>query len=351
MAKTTIRDSFNIQAQMAESLKEAGIDSRAALDKLMSTTSIEKILSDAPAVYNYFKLANIGLYSMIEPKDLREVRGSTPTPDQYREYFDNQLVQPTPYFNYIPIQELFSPQLLGQKAGLKPEQVEAYQMLLQGPGGNGQPATWSDMEGQGAQGGGAYYGGGSGKAMSTGGGYGGGAGKAMSTGGAPQTKNYGAPPPPPPGGGGGGYVPPPPGPGGPAGGGYSDPLQGFDPTAGTQQARSYVDANLSTDPSYGWFQQLFGRQDFVTGIYGAGAAELDRIRRARAEITAALAGADPKQVMLLNAKMQDLNTSEREITDKMMRAQHYQDEFVSLVKGMIDVQMRTTDAIVKNMRQ
>lgn len=353
MAKTTIRDSFNIQAQMQASLKEAGIENRAALDKLMSKTTIEVILRDAPAVYNYFKLANIGLWAMLEPKDLRAVRGEPQSPQEYREYFDNQNPQPTPYFNVIPYQDIFNPQALGEKAGFKPEQTEAYAQILQGSGNGGeQGATWSDVEGQGAQGGGyggGGYGGGTGKAMSTGGSYG--SGKAMSTGGSPQSKSLGAPPPPPGmGGPGGGYVPPPPMPG--AGGpGYGDPGFNYDPTAGTQQGRAYVEQNLYNDPSYGWFQQLFGRQDFVTGIYMAGASELDKIRRARAEITEALANADPKQVMLLNAKMQDISSREREITDKMMRAQHYQNEFVNLVKGMIDIQMRTTDAIVRNMRQ
>jgi hypothetical protein len=50
MAMKNIRDNFAIQNQMQETLRGAGID-QAALDKLMSTASIEKILSDVPAVY------------------------------------------------------------------------------------------------------------------------------------------------------------------------------------------------------------------------------------------------------------------------------------------------------------
>jgi len=352
--KTTVRgDSINIQAQMDQSLKEAGIENRAALDKLMATTSVEKLLSDKVAVHNYFKLANVGLYALIEPKDLREVRGATPTPDNYREYFDNQIVQPTPFFNFIPVQDLFNPQALGQKAGFKPEQVEAYSMILQGSsGGSTQAASWTDYDTQGGSSGGASgggsYGGGSGKAMSTGGGnYSGGTGKAMSTGGSPQTKSLGAPPPP-PGMGGGGYAPPPP-PGGSGGGYGSDPLQGFDPTRGTQEARGYVDANFQGDPEYGWFQMLFGRQDFVTGVYAEGAAQLDQIHRARDEITNQLANADPKQVMLLNAKMEDISSTEREVTDKMERAQHYQDELVNCIKTIFDTQAHTQDNFAKNM--
>lgn len=361
MAKTTIRDSFNIQAQMQQSLKEAGIENRAALDKLMSSTSIEKILADAPAVYNYFKLANIGLWSMIEPKDQRTVPFETPTPDQYREYFDNQTPQPTPYFNFIPYQDIFNPEAMGQKAGFKPEQVEAYAMILHGSGKEGGSSTaWSDVEGQGAQGAGSYpsggYGGGTGKAMSTGGSYGGGSGKAMSTGGSPQNKSLGAPPPPPGmGGASGAYAPPPPGSGGGVGG--ASPLSGMDPSMGTQGARNYVDQNLYNDPSYGWFQQLFGRSDMTNGIIAGLMEEQTREDSIRQKILTELQNLDPRtpegarRITMLNYEMQEINQTRSQRQDKMMTVKRYHDEFMNVVKNMIDIQMRTTDAIVKNMRQ
>ncbi|HKY63665.1 MAG TPA: hypothetical protein VJR29_09620 [bacterium] len=319
MAMKNIRDNFAIQAQMQETLGRAGID-QAALDKLMSTTSIERILSDVPGVTNYFKLAALGLNNVVDPQQYYEVRGSIPTPDQYREYYDNQNPQPTPYFNMIPVKDLFNPEALGQSAGFTQDQVYAYGKLLAGPGNGGQGTTWNDVQGGGTPGG---------------------AGKAMAT------KSL-APPGGAPGFGGGGNPVPPGGfaPGGPSTG-YPG---GFDPTAGTQEARGYVDANFQGDPSYGWFLQLFNRQDFVTGIYASGTQMLDDIRRQRQAILTEMAGADPKTVTMLNYKMQDLSSTEREITDKMMRAQHYQNEFVNMVKGMIDKQLQTTDSIIRNMR-
>jgi len=322
MAMKNIRDNFAIQNQMQEALRGAGID-QAALDKLMSTTSIERILSDTPAVSNYFKLAALGLNAVINPQDYREVRGAIPTPDQYKEFYDNQNPQPTPYFNMIPLKDLFNPEVLGQNAGFTQDQVVAYGKLLQGPGAS-QGTTWNDVEG----------------------GAPGGTGKAMSTGHGPQSKTLAQPGSAP--GYGGGNVPP----GGFAPGGPSSEYPGgFDPTAGTQEARGYVDANFQGDPAHGWFLQLFNRQDFVTGIYASGTQMLDDIRRQRQAILTEMAGADPKTVTMLNYKMQDLSSTEREITDKMMRAQHYQNEFVNMVKGMIDKQMTTTDAIIRNMRQ
>lgn len=324
MAMKNIRDNFAIQNQMQESLRGAGID-QAALDKLMSTTSIERILSDVPGVTNYFKLAALGLNQVVYPQQFYEVRGAIPTPDQYKEYYDNQNPQPTPYFNMIPVKDLFNPEALGQNAGFTQDQVVAYGKLLQSPG-NGGGANWNDV-----QGGGSATGAGGGKAMAT--------------------KNL-APPGGAPGyGGGGGGNPVPPGgfaPGGSSGGAYGDMTGGS-----TAEGRAYVDANFNTpgDPNYGWFLQLFNRQDFVTGIYTSGTQQLDDIRRMRQQILEEMAGADPKTVTMLNYKMQDLSGMEREVTDKMMRAQHYQNEFVNMVKGMIDVQMRTSDAIVRNMRQ
>lgn len=318
MAMKNIRDNFAIQNQMQEALRGAGID-QAALDKLMSTASIEKILSDTPAVYNYFKLAALGLNNVVDPQQYYEVRGSIPTPDQYREFYDNQNPSPTPYFNMIPVKDLFNPEALGQSAGFTQDQVVAYGKLLQGPGATG--TSWNDVQG------------------------GGGAGKAMGVNHGPQTKSLNAPGGAP--GYGGGNVPP----GGFAPGGPSTGYPGgFDPTAGTQEARGYVDANFQGDPNYGWFLQLFNRQDFVTGIYASGAQQLEELRQAKSQILAEMSGADAKKTTELNYKMQDLNSSEREITDKMMRAQHYQDEFVNMVKGMIDKQMQTTDNIIRNMR-
>lgn len=317
MAMKNIRDNFAIQNQMQEALRGAGID-QAALDKLMSTASIEKILSDVPAVYNYFKLAALGLNNVVDPQQYYEVRGSIPTPDQYKTYYDNQNPQPTPYFNMIPVKDLFNPEALGQSAGFTQDQVVAYGKLLQAPGAQG--TSWNDVQ----QGGG---------------------GKAMGMNHGAQTKSLNAPGSA-PGYGGGGNVPP----GGFAPGGSGDYPGGFDPTAGTQEARGYVDANFQGDPNYGWFLQLFNRQDFVTGIYASGAQQLEELRQAKSQILSEMAGADAKKTTELNYKMQDLNSSEREITDKMMRAQHYQDEFVNMVKGMIDKQMQTTDNIIRNMR-
>ncbi|HEX5033067.1 MAG TPA: hypothetical protein VFW62_01185, partial [bacterium] len=243
MAMKNIRDNVAIQSQMQDALRGAGID-QAALDKLMSSTSIESILADRPAVYSYFKLAALGLSNVVDPQQYYEVRGSIPTPDQYREYYDNQNPQPTPYFNMIPVKDLFNPEALGQSAGFTQDQVFAYGKLLAGPGNGGQGATWDDVQGGGTPGG-------TGKAMAT---------KSLAPpGGAP---GYGGTGPVPPGG----FAP-----GGPSTG-YPG---GFDPTAGTQEARGYVDANFQGDPSYGWFLQLFNRQDFVTGIYASGTQMLD----------------------------------------------------------------------------
>jgi len=356
MAKTTIRDSFNIQAQMQASLKEAGIENRAALDKLMSSTTIEKILSDAPAVYKYFKFANIALWAMIEPKDLREVRGSTPTPEQYREYFDNQTPQPTPYFNFIPYQDFFDPQALGQKAGFKPEQTAALAMLQQEPAGSPASASWEDVEGQG----GAPYGGpvgGTGKAMSTGTPYyGGGTGKAMGTGGAPQSKSL-APPPPPPGMGGapGGFPPPPPGPGAMGAGGGMPP--GWDPSAGTQWARDYVDTYLANDPSYQGFQALFGRSDMTNNMIAGLMEEQAREDQIKQRILTELQTLDPRtpegarRITMLNYEMQEINQSRSMRMDKMMTVKRYFNEFVSVFKDLMDIKNRSLDTISKNMRQ
>ncbi len=115
MAKTTIRDSFNIQAQMQASLKEAGIENRAALDRLMSSTTIEKILSDAPAVYNYQSWPTLAFWASSSRRICARFEASRSRPQEYRRYFDNQIPnRPRISKNVIPYQDIFSPQVLGR---------------------------------------------------------------------------------------------------------------------------------------------------------------------------------------------------------------------------------------------
>jgi hypothetical protein len=95
---------------------------------------------------------------------------------------------------------------------------------------------------------------------------------------------------------------------------------------------------------------LFDRQDWATGVYMSGVNQLDQIRQLKQQIANAMSSGDPRQIASLSYQMQGLNSQEQEITDKMMRAQHVHDEFVSLAKGMLDIITKTNDALIRNMR-
>ncbi|HCU25830.1 MAG TPA: hypothetical protein DF383_12500 [Deltaproteobacteria bacterium] len=330
MAKTTIGNGAAYIAQAQESLKQAGIDPQ-ILDRMIASKSIDAILADSPAVQAYFKAATRGMLAILEPKDLRALRGELPTPDHYQEYFDNQAQQPTPYFNYIPAEDLFNPEAMGKKAGFTQEQTHAYAMLLQGPP---ETPTAPAALGSGTN---------PGAASESGAGYGGNtAGKAMSLGGgshfSPQSKAAGMPGSPP------GRFPPPPPSGGMPSGFNLNPHQAIQPYY------DYVGSNFQGDWQGGYLNMLGQSQEFMTGIMASGAQQLDEVRKIRAQLVDALANADPKQVMLLNAKMQDLTTTEREITDKMTRAHHYFNERVNLIKGLLDIGGKAEEAIARNMR-
>ncbi|MCE9626131.1 MAG: hypothetical protein K8R69_11900, partial [Deltaproteobacteria bacterium] len=58
-----------------------------------------------------------------------------------------------------------------------------------------------------------------------------------------------------------------------------------------------------------------------------------------------------RRISMLNYEMQEINNTRSERMDKLMTCKRFQDELVTMVKGMIDIQFRTTDAISKNMRQ
>jgi hypothetical protein len=140
----------------------------------------------------------------------------------------------------------------------------------------------------------------------------GGGGSTGSSGTAP-AGGFAPPPPPPP--------PPPPGPG--MGGGgtpydeYMNKLPGM-----MQTENDYLNNNFSQgDPFYGWFQNLFGSENWYRDFSAKSLTELQAIKGAKDQIMSQLAGIDAstpdgaKKLYMLQQKLSDVQQSERQIYD------------------------------------
>jgi len=158
----------------------------------------------------------------------------------------------------------------------------------------------------------------------------------------------GFPPPPPP--------PPPPsgGPGGPGGqtpyDQYQDRLPGM-----MSMENDYLNSNFSQgDPFYGWFQSLFGSENWYRDFSARALTELQAIKGAKEGILAALSRVDAstpqgaKKLYMLQQKLGDIQQSERQIYDHISSAQKANNERKEMIKAIFEMYFQTSGAISRN---
>jgi hypothetical protein len=166
----------------------------------------------------------------------------------------------------------------------------------------------------------------------------------------------GGPPPPPPGGG---FGPPPAPPGSSMTGGSGGTTSNNDfqsKIAGAmQQENNYLNANFNpSDPYYGWFQGLFGSENWYRNFSASALTDLQNIRNSKQAIMAELNGIDAstpqgaKKMYILQQKLGDIQQDERQIYDHVSEAQKANNERKEMVKAVLDTLFQTSSAIIRN---
>lgn len=229
-----------------------------------------------------------------------------------------------------------------QQQGQQQEEEDWADFSAQGSGSSGntpQGAYYSNDPSQtwGGESGGGFSGGSMRSSMRMGIGSQGG-------GGAPQ--GFGGPPPPPP-----------------PSGGYRGNAQGQGPgpqmpsnAVGMEQ--SYLNSNFSPNgPYYGMFESLFGSENWYRNLAGNALGNIQKIREAKQQIMAELAGLDPskpadaKKLYILQQKLGDMQQSERQWLDNISTAQKANNERKEYIKSILDIFFQTNSAIIRNLRQ
>lgn len=166
-----------------------------------------------------------------------------------------------------------------------------------------------------------------------------------------------------PGGGApGGFGPPPPPPppgmgmGVPGGQGQTPYQEYMDQLPGQMQTENqYLNANFNAgDPYYGWFQSVFGSENWYRNFAAKGLTELQAIRGAKQQIMAQLAGINPsspegaKKLYILQQKLSEIQGNERQIYDHISTAQKANNERKEMIKAIFDMIFQTNSAIIRN---
>jgi len=353
--KTTIQsgNTAAITKEMQANLEKAGITDNKTLDRLIGKYTLDKILSDLPAVTQYFRLANIGYKALTEwPEDFKAVSAMPDEVSVYKPYFGGtaDTSKGVPGLDFIPGKLLSDPKAFGQWAGLNPQETQAFAYFQTGGkmmamsnknygGGSPPPAPSGPSGGYGGSGG------------TGGGGYGGGGGGSKSLGMGPPSKDLDMPGPP-PGMGGGGSTGSYDGGGIDNSGGYTDNYDYYNQNY-TSNEQSYVQNNLQGIAGADWFGPLLMGENQYRGIAAEGVAMLDQIKARKNAILAEMQGLgdDPdsmRKMYALQQEMQMAGTDEQQVMDKIMRGQHAHDEFMGLAKGLIDKENDTIARVIQN---
>jgi len=290
-----------ITEAMRQNLEKAGITDNQTLDRLIGKLTLDKVLSDLPALTQYFRLANVGYKALTEwPEDFKAVSAMPDDVVAYKAYFsgDNDTSKGVPGLDHVPSKMLRSPPQLGQWAGFTSQQTQAYTFFQTGGGkalatspqqssGGGYPPPPAPASGGSTGGNSGGYGGGYGGNSSS-----------KSLGMAPGSKNQQMPGAPPGMGGGspGTY-------GSDFGGGYGDNggiaegqyAQDVGYTPGqnyTANEQAYVQNNLQGTAGADWFGPLLMGENNFRDVSAQGVAMLDQIRGEKMRILAELQSLD-----------------------------------------------------------
>jgi len=117
----------------------------------------------------------------------------------------------------------------------------------------------------------------------------------------------------------------------------------------------YLDGNFQQgDAFYGWFQNLFGSENWYRDFSAKALTELQAIKGAKDQIMSELSGIDSstpdgaKKLYMLQQKMSDVQQSERQIYDNLSSAQKANDERKEIIKAIFEMYFQTTGAINRN---
>ena len=122
-----------------------------------------------------------------------------------------------------------------------------------------------------------------------------------------------------------------------------------------QTENDYLNNNFyQGDAFYGWFQNLFGSENWYRDFSAKALTELQAIKGAKENIMAQLAGIDAstpdgaKKLYMLQQNMSDVQNSERQIYDGISSAQKANDERKEMIKAIFEMYFQTTGAVVRN---
>ncbi len=160
--------------------------------------------------------------------------------------------------------------------------------------------------------------------------------KGMSTGG-----GYDAPsaPPAPPG--------PPPGAGYGTGYGYGD----------IHKEADYLHQNFAQDnPAYGWLEAALGYESKYKNVTGNALADLQAMKQLKQQLMAELEGIDAttpegaKKLYILQQRLGDVQGDEKELLDNIRTMQTKRNEFLEMIKSIMDINAQAVRTISNNIR-
>ncbi|MBL7685650.1 MAG: hypothetical protein JNK65_06425 [Deltaproteobacteria bacterium] len=153
----------------------------------------------------------------------------------------------------------------------------------------------------------------------------------------------------------GGLPPPPPPPRPSSGGG--DALQNKMQSQMNVE-NNYLNANFQQgDPYYGWFQTLFGSENWYRNFAGNAMGQIQKIKSTKQQILAELARINPNspegqmKMRMLQEKLSTAQGDERQLYDHIATAQKANNERKELIKNILDIFFQTNSAIIRNMKQ
>ncbi|MFO1518569.1 MAG: hypothetical protein U1F57_02725 [bacterium] len=155
----------------------------------------------------------------------------------------------------------------------------------------------------------------------------------------------------------GGAFPAPPPPPPPPGGGMGSDGTNYQNKIGVQMQteNNYLNSNFSPDdPYYGWFQSLFGSENWYRNFAGNALSDLQKIKSQKEKMLAELANINPNtaegqmKIQVLQQKIGENQQSERQIYDSISTAQKANNERKELIKSILDMFFQTNSAIIRN---
>ncbi len=342
MAKPFIGGNQEIYARLRQSFEAAKID-QAQIDKILSSkVSLDAILADQPNLAQYFRNAAAAFQALVDSDfDRKATRASVLPPENFKEFYgpERDTSKGQLWVERMDPKYFSNPQYLVTEGIMTPQQVESLKKAMsqgcfaemQAQSGK---VSWDDD--QAGEGHGKAYGSGHSKA------YGSGSDSHAKAYGSGKSYGTGAPPPPPP--------PPPP----PSGGSY--PGGSTNPSGGqyTQAERDYVINNVQDTPVYGLFPPLLDREEKARGIVMSTFDRMHQRQELRNQIMMDINNLDlttpegQRQFYILKQKSEELGQGDKEDYDMMVRVNQLQNEFVNLVKTIMEIQYKTLERAVSN---